>query len=159
MSQKSVIFCIFWCSEMFELRSHTCDKVKNVHKLEDIFHNDLVIFEWLALVPTLICVNYEGSTIKIWAGEASTAEKKENGCHLKNIVHIDLTGRITENLLLCRIFWHLCQLSQTYIDECYIGYIKNGSMRTWDHSASWKNWKTIVLSGINIVICGQSSKP
>ena len=52
------------CSDdRYELRSSFCDKLRNVHKLENTDHNGPVPFMFLGLVQMLICVKYEGSMI------------------------------------------------------------------------------------------------
>ena len=75
---------------MFELRSRTCGKLKNVHKFEDMGHSDLVISLYLAQVSKHNCVKYEGSMINHIGRRGNYRKKLKIHSHFKNIGHIDL---------------------------------------------------------------------
>ena len=64
------------------IRSPTYDKVKNVQRLANNCHSDLVLFVYLGLVPMHTCVKCEGSKVN-HVGRRGTYKKNEKWLPLK----------------------------------------------------------------------------
>ena len=61
----------------------------SVQIFDHFCHHDPVISVCLVLVSIQICLKYEGSMIT-HIGRRGKYRTKKNGCHLKNMGHIDL---------------------------------------------------------------------
>ena len=64
------------------------DKLKNVHKLENVGHSDLVLFMWLGPLQMQLCIKYEGSMTNHF-GRRGRYRKKEKWLPFKNVCCID----------------------------------------------------------------------
>ena len=68
------------------LMSMNINRLKNVHKLENVGHSDLVLCGFLDLVHMPVCIKYEGSkTYQV----GMRGGYRKNGRSFSNVGHID----------------------------------------------------------------------